>query len=119
MLLFAKDKDHMSGYVVIMFYILIGLDFIYCVDLGKQAVNNWVDWFPAIDLFLCAIGLIILLNTWKIGGYIVFAGSVILIICAFIPNMSTTREVVGLWLGIIHAILVSVVLFGSRNFYLK
>jgi hypothetical protein len=70
MIFFAKDKAHMSGYVVIMFYILILVDFAF--GIGSFHANNeftgWSNTIFGISSFVCVAGLIILLNGYKIGG---------------------------------------------------
>ena len=124
--MFAKDKDHMSGYVVMMFYVLIMLDFAAGGHIIGGATKESIDWFNlflGISYLICSAGLIILLIGYKIGGLIVFIGSAIQPICGiFIDTLSLPNggNKWGLIIGmmILHIILVSVVLFGERKYYL-
>ena len=124
MLMFAKDKAHMSGYVVIMFYILILADiglFIKTFHANNE-LTGWLNAFFGIGALICAVGLIILLNSYKIGGYIALIGSIIQFICG--AFMTTTMFKGDKWEGLIvlmllHVISVFIVLFGSRNYNLN
>ncbi|MDR0430596.1 MAG: hypothetical protein LBH58_09000 [Tannerellaceae bacterium] len=124
MIFFAKDKNHMSGFVVIMFYILILAD----IGMGASSFQpdheftGWLNTTLGISSFVSAIGLIILLNGYKIGGYIALIGIGLQFTSAAL--MPETRFGDDKWevligYSLVHVISVFLVLFGSRNHYLK
>lgn len=116
--MFAKDKPHMSGYLVIAFYVLIGVDIVIGINWIKETGENWLNCVLGINMFFSAIGLIILLNARKAGGIITLVTSVILAACSFIPDTVVTDDGIGFWFGIIHIIPVLMVLFGSGRYFL-
>ncbi len=125
MLIFAKDRPHMSGFIVLFFYMLILVDLAMCFMCfnGDDDISNWLKITFGISSLICAIGLIILLNAVKIGGYIALITCVIQFLSA--ANTSITESAFGeekwevlIGLLIAHVLFVSIVLFGSRKHHL-
>jgi len=121
--MFARDRAHMSGYVVIMFYVLILADI--GLGIGSFHVNNeltgWLNTFFGISSLICATGLIILLNAYKIGGYIALIGNAIQFTCgSFMPETifkGDKWEGLILWM-LVHIVSILIVLWGSRRYNL-
>ena len=113
LLMFAEDRDHMSGFLVIMFYLLIFADGLFAFGMISSDEPTVGLIMLGIFSLICAVGLIILLKAYKIGGYIVLFGTVFQVIIGVFTDFSPIIA-----LSVIKVICVLVVLFGSRKYNL-
>jgi hypothetical protein len=116
MIFFAKDKPHMSGYLVIAFYICGLVDFGFLASVKNSDLSIIIQIILIVSAVLMLAGLILLLNAWKLGGIINIIFS-----CAYILGimLSSFEEKVMALLGVLNIIIALIVLLGSRKIYLK
>ncbi len=134
MIFFAREKNHMSATMVIIYRLMILMDlavggFVFYRPLEPGEL--WVGILASILSVVCGVGLIMLLRGFKRGGYISLIASTA--IALFFLTLGIIEEFgiqvmaephseiipAFLGLGIFHIITILIVLLGSRKEYLK
>jgi hypothetical protein len=123
MFLFAKEKPHMSAFVVLCYYMLIVANF----GLGISGINGYTESgkttlgiIGGIISLLSMATLVILLNAYKFGGIINIITSGMFIVLAIIryvvENIADNQLMISyIVVPCFNILFVLIVLLGSRK----
>lgn len=123
--MFGRDRKHMGGYTVILFYMFIFTDIaISLVHLSPviESAANLIRLPLAVSYLGCGVGLFLLVMGRKLGGYVAIISALCTVLFGIIALGAEDEEVLInlVVMAVFQICLALKILYGSESrYYLK